>query len=195
MELESICVFCGANPGARPQYLAAAQAFGRRVAEEGLTLVYGGGNIGLMGAVADAALEAGGRVLGIIPGFLKDKEVAHDGLSELVVTESMHQRKAQMAAHSDAFVALPGGFGTFEELFEMITWSQLHLHQKPVALLNLNGFYDPLMAQIDRAISEGFIREENRPLVTAHPDIDDLVAALKTYRHHAADRWLPAVAG
>lgn len=195
MELESICVFCGANPGVRPEYRAAAEAFGRRVADEGLTLVYGGGNIGLMGTVADAALAAGGRVKGIIPGFLKDKEVAHDGLSELIVTESMHQRKAQMAAHSDAFVALPGGFGTFEELFEMITWSQLHLHRKPVALLNLNGFYDPLMALIDKGITEGFIREDNRGLVTAHPDIDDLFAALRTYHHRAADRWLPTVAG
>ena len=151
MTIQSVCLFCGSNRGVQPEYASAARAFGTALAEQGLTLVYGAGNIGLMGVAADAALAAGGKVIGVIPEFLKDKEVAHLGLSELHVTSTMHERKALMAELSDAFVALPGGFGTFDELFEILTWAQLSVHNKPVGLLNVAGFFQPLMEMVRHA--------------------------------------------
>jgi uncharacterized protein (TIGR00730 family) len=190
MQLRSVCVFCGSNPGLNPEYLEAAQAFGRTLAEQGLTLVYGGGNIGLMGAVADAALAAGGQVIGVIPTFLKDKEVAHLGLSELVVTHSMHERKAKMAELSDAFVALPGGLGTFEELFEMVTWSQLSIHGKPVALYNVNGFYDRLLDFVRHAAAEGFLRKENLALLQSADSVEGVLSCLRNYEPKAGGKWL-----
>ncbi|TCW31318.1 TIGR00730 family Rossman fold protein [Gulbenkiania mobilis] len=188
--LKSICLFCGSNRGVSPLYEAAARDFGRTLAEAGITLVYGAGNVGLMGVAADAALAAGGRVVGVIPEFLKAKEVAHTGLSEIHVTRTMHERKALMAELSDGFVALPGGLGTFDELFEILTWAQLSVHRKPVGLLNVNGFFDPLSALVDHAIAEGFAREENRTLFTLAAETPALLDALQRYRPLQVDKWL-----
>ena len=159
MELKSVCVFCGSRMGARPEYLEAARALGTELALRGLTLVYGGTSVGLMGAVADAALARGGKVVGVLPHMLRDREIAHKGLTELHLVDSMHTRKAMMAQRSDAFIAMPGGVGTFEELFEMTTWAQLGLHHKPIGLLNVADFYGPLLALMRRAVDEGFIPE------------------------------------
>lgn len=167
--LRSVCVFCGSSKGARPEYADAAQQMGTALAERGLTLIYGGGNIGLMGTVADAALDAGGRVVGVIPQHLDDWEVGHRGLTELEIVGSMHERKARMADLADAFVALPGGLGTFEELFEILTWAQLGLHQKPFGLLNTAGYYAALLALLDTAVQERFLRPEHRSLILEEP--------------------------
>jgi uncharacterized protein (TIGR00730 family) len=180
--MTSVCVFCGSNLGDKPIYREMASMLGRRLAERGITVVYGGGNVGLMGVLADAALEAGGTVIGVIPQALVDWEVAHAGLTELIVVQSMHERKARMADASDAFVALPGGFGTFEEFCEVLTWSQLGLHKKPCGLLNVGGFYDPLLALFDRAVQDRFLRPEHRNLVMADTDVDVLLERLASYR-------------
>src|SRR6266496_1559672 len=150
-----ICVFCGSRPGIRPEYLDAARRLGTLLAERRIGLVYGGASVGVMGAVADAALRGGGEVIGVIPKALERRELAHDNLTELRVVESMHERKALMAELSDVVIALPGGFGTFEELFETITWSQLGIHRKAIGILNVSGFYDGMLALIDHAIEEG----------------------------------------
>ena len=168
--LQSVCVFSGSSPGARPSYTETATALGREIAERGLRLVYGGASVGLMGAVADAALAAGGEVVGVIPQHLMDREVAHDGLTELRVTGSMHERKALMADLADGFVALPGGLGTLEELAEILTWSQLGLQSKPCGLLDVDGFFDPLLAFLDHTVTERFVSTEHRALVLAAPD-------------------------
>src|SRR5216684_2485810 len=162
--LRSLAVFCGSSLGVASIYREAAREVGRLLGQRAIRLVYGGGHVGLMGVVADACLNAGGRVIGVIPQALADKEVAHRGLTELRVVSSMHERKAVMAELSDAFVALPGGYGMWEELFEMLTWSQLGIHCKPCGLLNVNGYYDPLLDLADQAVSEGFLREVNRDL-------------------------------
>lgn len=159
MELKSVCVFCGSRMGARPEYLEGARALGAELARRGLTLVYGGANVGLMGALADAALEQGGKVVGVLPQVLRDRELAHPRLTELHFVDSMHTRKAMMAARADAFIAMPGGIGTFEELFEITTWAQLGLHHKPIGLLNVADFYGPLLALMRRAVDEGFVPE------------------------------------
>lgn len=158
----SVCVFCGSSPGAHPDYEAAARDLGAALARAGEQVVYGGASIGLMGALADAALEAGGDVVGVIPQSLVDREIAHRGLSELHVVATLHERKARMAELADAFVALPGGAGTLEELFEVYTWGQLGLHSKPVALVNVRGYWDGLLAFLDHALAEGFIQPELR---------------------------------
>jgi len=163
--LKRICVFCGSSSGVNALYTEAAQAVGRLLCRRGVELVYGGGNVGLMGVLADACLAEGGRVIGVIPQALVDKEVAHQGLTKLRVVSSMHERKAVMAELSDAFAALPGGYGTWEELFEMLTWTQLGIQRKPCGLLNVNGYYDPLLELADQAVSEGFLREVNRELL------------------------------
>ena len=160
-----ICVFCGSRPGSRPEYVQAARHLGEQLAARGIGLVYGGGHVGLMGTVADAVLKAGGEVIGVIPDNLVKRELSHHGLSELHVVGSMHERKALMAKLADAFIALPGGYGTFEELFEIVTWAQLGLHRKAVGILNVGGFYDGLLALVDHAIGEGFIPEDNRALL------------------------------
>lgn len=157
-DLLRVCVFCGSAPGARPSYEAAARALGTELARRGVGLVYGGAAVGLMGSVADAALAAGGEVVGVIPGALVDREIAHAGLTELRVVGSMHERKALMAELSDAFVALPGGMGTLEELFEVFTWRQLGLHAKPIALLDVEGYWAGLVAFLEHAEAEGFLR-------------------------------------
>lgn len=193
--MKRICVFCGSNAGHNPVYRAEAEKLGRLLAARNIELVYGGGNIGLMGAVADACLGAGGTVIGIIPEALMGKEVAgravdHRTLTRLEVVDSMHTRKARMAELSDGFIALPGGFGTFEELCEILTWGQLGFHVKPIGLLNVNGFYDPLLAMFDRAVSDGFLREQNRAMALTATDIEALLAAMTAYRAEPVNKWL-----
>ena len=160
-----ICVFCGSAVGARPEYASAANDLGRAIAERGYGLVFGGGSIGLMGVAADAALDAGAEVFGVIPDLIMDCEVGHNGLTELCVVRSMHERKAMMAERSDAFIALPGGFGTMDEFMEIVTWAQLGIHSKPCVLVNVAGYYDPLLRFLESAVEDGFIRPENRGLI------------------------------
>jgi uncharacterized protein (TIGR00730 family) len=174
-----ICVYTGSRPGSRPEYEQAAVSFGTLLAREGIGLVYGGGRLGLMGVVADAALAAGGEVTGIIPQKLLDLEVAHTGLSELHVVHSMHERKAMMADLSDGFVALPGGIGTLEELFEVWAWLHLGYHDKPCGLLNVCGFYDPLITFLDSIVTEGFLRADTRAMLFADDDGERLLGALR----------------
>jgi len=186
---ESICVFAGSSRGARPQYMSAARALGGELARRGYDLVYGGSATGLMGAVADAVLEAGRRVCGVIPQFLVDKEIAHTGLSQLVVVSSMHERKQEMAARAAAFMALPGGLGTLEELAEVLTWAQLGLHTKPVGILDVDGFYQPLLAFFDRASAEGFVRPGHRELVLCAGGPGQLFDQLEAHRPVATEKW------
>lgn len=162
---KSICVFCGSANGARHAYPAAAKELGRSIAQGGHGLVFGGATVGTMGVVADAALAEGGEVIGVIPDVIMDREIGHRGLTELHVVRTMHERKALMASRSDAFVALPGGFGTLDEFIEIVTWAQLRIHTKPCVLLNVDGYYDPLLRFFDSAVDEGFIKPENRGLV------------------------------
>jgi uncharacterized protein (TIGR00730 family) len=183
--MKSVCVFCGGNPGVRPSYRAAATRLGGALASRGLAVVYGGSTLGLMGAVADAALAGGGQVYGVLPDFMRTREIGHPGLTELRLVGSMHERKAEMAARSDAFVALPGGFGTLDEIFEMLTWAQLGLHHKPCALLDVEGYYAPLVAFLDHAAAEGLLRPEHRAMIFVEQDVDRLVERLAT---HAAPR-------
>jgi uncharacterized protein (TIGR00730 family) len=166
-QVRSVCVFCGSAPGRPAHFIEAARATGRLLAQSGIALVYGGGHVGMMGAVADAALAAGGRVTGVIPQHLMQPEVAHQGLTELIVVESMHQRKRLMADRADAFLVLPGGYGTLEETFEMVTWLQLGLHRKPVALINVGGYFDPLLRWIREAVGAGFVRPGQGHLLQA----------------------------
>ncbi|MCK6412260.1 MAG: TIGR00730 family Rossman fold protein [Azonexus sp.] len=193
--MKSICVFCGSNAGHHTLYRQTAEQLGRLLAARGIELVYGAGNIGLMGAVADACLAAGGQVTGIIPQALMGKEVAgcavdHRALTRIEVVDSMHTRKARMAELSDGFIALPGGFGTFEEFCEILTWGQLGFHVKPMGLLNVNGFYDPLLAMFDRAVADGFLRPQNRAMALCSDEIDDLLAQMTAYRPEPVDKWL-----
>jgi uncharacterized protein (TIGR00730 family) len=187
--LRRICVFCGSSAGTREVYKQAAQAVGRLLCQRGIELVYGGGHVGLMGVVADACLNEGGRVIGVIPQALADKEVAHTGLTELRIVGSMHERKAVMADLSDAFVSLPGGFGTWEEFFEVLTWAQLGIHRKACGVLNVNGYYDPLIEMADRALSEGFLREGHRDLLLSDADPERLLDRLSSYAAPAVDKW------
>ena len=188
--LKRICVFCGSSPGTQEIYVQTAQEVGRLLCRRGIELVYGGGKVGLMGAVADACLAEGGRVIGIIPQMLVDKEVAHRGLSELRVVQTMHERKALMADLADAFVALPGGFGTWDELCEVLTWSQLGLHRKACAVLNVNGYYDPLLAMADRATADGFVKPVFRELLLADTDPVRLLDRLADYTVPLVDKWI-----
>ena len=173
-----VCVFCGSSKGGRATYTDAARRVGEALARDGLGLVYGGGRVGLMGVVADAALAAGGRVVGVIPDPLATREIAHDGLTELHVVTGMHERKALMAAKSAAFLALPGGVGTFEELFEIVTWAVLGLHNKPIGLLNVEGYYDPLLAMLDHAVAERFVRPEHLAMLVVSDRPEALAAGL-----------------
>lgn len=175
-------MFCGSTSGVRPIFRESAAAFASLLAQRGIAIVYGGGHVGLMGVLADAALAAGARVTGVIPKALADREVAHDGLTELHVVDTMHQRKAMMADLADAFVAMPGGFGTFEEFFEAVTWTQLGVHHKPCGLLNIDGYFDPLLAACDRALDEGFLLPRNRRLIVASTDGAELLHLLATLR-------------
>ncbi len=172
-----VCVYCGSSAGNDPRFAAVARDFGAMLARAGIGVVYGGGRVGLMGAVADAALEAGGEVIGVIPRFLEEREVAHRGV-DLRVVESMHERKQLMSELSDAFVALPGGFGTFEEFFEIVTWVQLRLIDAPCIIANVDGYYDALVALIDAAVENGFINATNRAIVESYANLDDVIARL-----------------
>jgi uncharacterized protein (TIGR00730 family) len=176
--MQSICVFCGSSPGRHPGYLKLARELGEMLARRKLTVIYGGGRVGLMGAVADAALGAGGRVIGVIPQLLIDKEVGHAGLSELRIVNTMAQRKLLMGDLADAFITLPGGIGTMDELFEAWTWTQLGLHAKPCGLLNHEGYYDPLIQFVDRAVQEGFLRPPSRAQLLVDTDMTRLVERL-----------------
>jgi len=191
MEVKTVCVFCGSRPGSRPEFLAAATALGEELARRKLTLVYGGASVGLMGAVADAALAGGGRAVGVLPVTLQQREIGHAGLHELHLVNSMHERKALMAKRADAFIALPGGFGTFEELFEIITWGQLGLHTKPIGLLDVGGYFQPLVAMILRGVEDGFIPEaQARPFAVSASvgELLDRLAAGPTMK--VTEKWL-----
>ena len=188
--MKRVCVFCGSSPGARPGYRAAAEALGAAVAQRGLGLVYGGAHVGLMGVVADAALAAGGEVIGVLPRALEAKELAHRNLSALYVVESMHERKALMAELSDCFVALPGGIGTLEETFEAWTWTQLGLHEKPCALLDVDGYYAALHAFLDHAVAERFVRPEHRAMLLVESDPERMLDALSGWRAPIVEKWL-----
>ncbi|HZS95728.1 MAG TPA: TIGR00730 family Rossman fold protein [Terriglobales bacterium] len=188
--MKALCVFCGANFGRRPTYRQAAERVGELLAQRGITLVYGGGNVGLMGALADAALAGGGRVVGVIPRALAEKEIAHTGLSEMHVVGSMHERKALMADLADAFLSLPGGFGTWDEFCEALTWSQLGLQKKACAFLNVEGYYDALLALTERAAEDGFIREEHRKLLLVDGDAEMLLDRLENYDVPFVPKWV-----
>ncbi len=188
--MRSVCVYCGSNAGASPAYAARATELGTRLARENLALVYGGGNIGLMGIAADAALAAGGEVIGVIPEQLVGWEVAHRGLTRLEVVANMHERKARMFDLADAFVALPGGYGTLDEMFEMLTWRQLGLGDKPCAFLDVDGFYAPLLAMLDRMVEERFLHADQRRDLWHGEDIDALLAWMRGYRPAQASKRL-----
>ncbi len=185
-----VCVFCGSSGGFSEVYRSAAVELGRFLSEQGLGLVYGGGRIGLMGVVADAVLAQGGQVIGVIPQPMIAREIWHSGLTELRVVPSMHARKSLMAELADAFIALPGGFGTFEEFCEMVTWSQLGIHRKPCGLLNVDGYYDPLLQMFDRAVAEGFLKRENRELVLAAPDSRRLLEQMQAFEPVVVRKWI-----
>lgn len=188
--MDSICVFCGSSPGANHAYLQVARQVGDLLARRGITLVYGGGKVGVMGAVADAALAAGGKVIGVIPRALMTKEVAHFSLTDLKVVESMHERKALMSDLSDGFLVLPGGLGTLEEFFEVATWAQLGIHAKPVGLLNVVGYYDRLLAFLDYSLTEGFIPPRNHDLVLVGEDPAELLDRMAAQPTTPRRRWL-----
>jgi hypothetical protein len=188
--MKRICIFCGSNNGTRKTYVDAAQAMGKALTRRGMGLVYGGGSVGLMRIIADTVLTEGGEVIGVIPNALVSKEVAHQGLNDLRVVNSMHERKALMAELADGFIAMPGGFGTFEEFCEIITWAQLGIHQKPCGLLNVDGYYDPLLSLFDHAVGEGFVRTKHRALVLEERDPDRLLDLLMGYQPPLVDKWI-----
>lgn len=188
--MKRICVFCGSKKGARPEYEAAAKALGTFMVRRGYGLVYGGGNVGLMGVIADQVLAEGGEVIGVIPDVLMAKELGHMGNTKLHVVGSMHERKALMAESSDGFIAMPGGFGTFEEFCEIVTWAQLGLHKKPCGLLNVNGYYDPLLTMFDEAVKEGFVTTAYRSLVLDAREPDALLDLLERFVPRPVDQWI-----
>ena len=187
--MKSVCVYCGSSPGHRPEYAEAARALGRTMAEQGLALVYGGGNVGLMGIVADSVLAHGGTAIGVIPDALMQKEVGHRGLTELHVVRNMHERKQMMADRADAFIAMPGGVGTFEELFETFTWAQLGYHDKPVGLLNVAGFYDGMLAFLGHAVGEGFLKQVHADMLHVADTPAALLGKLAAAPRVVVDKW------
>ena len=187
--IQRVCVFCASNPGADPRFLESARELGRLLAAEGIGIVYGGGRVGMMGALADAALAKGGAVTGVIPDGLTRREVAHRGLADLRVVPSMHARKALMAELSDAFVALPGGFGTLEELMEIVTWGQLGIHRKPIAVVNVAGYYDGLLAFLDHGVTAGLILAPYRELLATASGPAEVLAVLERHRLPDVPRW------
>ncbi len=188
--MKRITVFCASSFGTEKIYEEQASALGKTLAEQNIELVYGGANIGLMGAVADGALNAGGKVIGVLPNFLRSKEIAHLGLTELILVESMHERKTKMNDLCDGVIALPGGFGTLEELFEMLTWAQLGLHKKPIAILNVNGFYDSLIALLQTMTEKGLLKEVNQKMLLVSNTIDDLLYQMKNYVAPTVGKWI-----
>ncbi|WP_203293052.1 LOG family protein [Luteirhabdus pelagi] len=189
-KIEKICVFCGSSDGNDEAITKAAQELGEKLAERNITLVYGAAKIGVMGTVAEAVLNAKGNVIGIIPNFLKKKEVVHLGLTKLITTDNMHERKLKMQEESDGFIALPGGMGTLEELFEIITWLQLGLHQKPIALLNVNGFYDSLLQLLENMVRKGFLSMDNYNLLLVDTTVDGLLQKMDDFKPPRLPHWL-----
>ncbi|HRO41903.1 MAG TPA: TIGR00730 family Rossman fold protein [Flavipsychrobacter sp.] len=188
--MKSIVVFCGSSEGYNETYKETGYQLGAILAERGYDLVYGGAKIGVMGAVAEGALQNGGKVTGVIPHFLRTKEVAHEDLSEMILTETMHERKLKMHELSDGIIAMPGGWGTLEELFEMMTWAQLGLHQKPIGLLNTNGFYEPLLALFHNMIEEGFLKEVFREMIVVSEDVFELLEKMENYVAPNVPKWI-----
>ena len=186
----SVCVYCGSSKGHSPVYADAAKSLGRALVKQNLSMVYGGGHVGLMGIVADAVLEAGGEVTGVIPKALMDTEVGHDHLTRLLVVKDMHERKALMAEHADGFIAMPGGIGTLEELFETLTWAQLGFHEKPIGLFNVEGFYDPLIEFLHHQTSQGFLRAEHKDLLLVQTEPEALIEQLKNFTMPEGVSWL-----
>ena len=188
--MKCICVFAGSNSGARAEYVAAARELGRVLAQRQLGLVYGGARVGLMGALADEALSGGGHVIGVMPEALAAKEIAHQGLSELRVVKSMHERKAMMSDLSDAFVALPGGWGTMEEFFEVLTWAQLGLHRKPCGLLNIHGYFDRLLSFAEHCVEEGFVKREHGSMILVSDSSNELLDGMAAYKAPVVKKWI-----
>ena len=188
--MKRICVYCGSSPGKLNEYREAARSLGHEMAGRGLGLVYGGASVGVMGAVADAVLERGGEAIGVIPYALATKEVSHHGLNELIVVDSMHERKARMAELSDGFIALPGGWGTIEEIFEMLTWAQLGFHEKPCGLLNVASYYDPLYSFLEQAIDQRFVKEEFRPMMMMENSAGILLDRFAAYQAPKVKKWI-----
>jgi uncharacterized protein (TIGR00730 family) len=188
--MRSIGVFCGANHGSSPVYQEAAAALGKLMAQQNVMLVYGAGNVGLMGTIADAALAEGGKAVGVIPQSLVDREVAHKELTELHVVQTMHERKAMMAARSDAFIAMPGGFGTFDEICEIITWNQLGIIKKPVAFFNVNGYWDKFLEMVDHTVAEGFVKYDQRENLIVESDPEMLLQKIRAYADATSDYWV-----
>jgi uncharacterized protein (TIGR00730 family) len=191
-EIRRLAVFCGSNPGGRPEYVAAARSFGKLLANRGIGIVYGGSNVGLMAALADAISEERGDIIGVIPRMLVEREVANTALADLRIVESMHERKAMMAELSDGFIALPGGIGTLEEFFEIWTWGQLGMHDKPCGLLNVAGYFDPLLQFLDRAVEEKFVREVHRNMVVVESDPAALLSRFEAYEPPRVVKWINA---
>ena len=188
--MRRVCVYCGSNTGKRPEYAAAARDLAIVLVRHDLELVYGGADKGIMGVIADAVLEQGGKVHGVIPQMICDKEIAHRGLTELHVVASMHARKTMMAALSDGFIAMPGGFGTLEEIIEMVTWGQLRFHDKPCGLLNTDGYFDRLLEYLDHAAGEGFLRAENRTMLLSDRDPAGLIQQFERYTAPQVEKWV-----
>ena len=189
--MKRLCVFCGSSNGNSPAFTAAARELGEAIAASGIELVYGGARVGLMNEVAAAALTKGGKVIGVLPRFMSQKELAHESLTELHLVDTMHQRKQLMAELSDGFVALPGGFGTFEEIFEAMTWSQLHLHRSPCALFNVAGYYDKLIEFLDVSVASGFVRQDLRDSLIVANSVEDLFEGFANYRPTQSEKWIP----
>jgi uncharacterized protein (TIGR00730 family) len=188
--MKSITVFCGSSFGYDDIFTLQARALGQALAKQGIDLVYGGAKVGLMGAVADGALEARGTVTGVLPHFLRSKEIAHEGLTKLILVDSMHERKTKMHELCEGVIALPGGFGTMEELFEMLTWAQLGLHKKPIGLLNVNGFYDPLVTLSETMVEKGFLKEIYQKMLLVSDNIEDLLSRMSAYVAPAVGKWI-----
>lgn len=188
--MKRITVFCGSSFGTEEIYKEQAILLGQTLAKQNIELVYGGANVGLMGAVADGILNEGGKAIGVLPNFLRSKEIAHLGLTELILVESMHERKTKMNDLCDGVIALPGGFGTLEELFEMLTWAQLGLHKKPIAILNINGFYDPLIELTQTMVEKGLLKEANKTMLLVSDNIDDLLDKMRNYIPPTTGKWI-----
>ena len=188
--MKRITVFCGSNMGSENSFHDQATLVGKTLAKQHIEVVYGGAKVGLMGALADGALSEGGTVIGVLPSFLSSKEIVHEGLSELIMVESMHERKTKMNDLCDGVIALPGGFGTLEELFEMVTWAQLGLHKKPIAILNTNGFYDALIVLIQTMVDNGFLKPENQKMIIISDKIEDLLQQMREYKAPLVNKWI-----
>lgn len=188
--MNKIVVYCGANKGTNPIYKEQAELLGKTFAARNIQLIFGGGRVGIMGIIADAVLAHGGQVIGVIPSFLQTKEVAHDGLTQMFVVATMHERKKVMEEMADGVIVLPGGYGTLDEFFEMLTWAQLGLHNKPLGILNVNGYYNPLMLQLDKMVEENFLKQANRDMILISNELNDLLEKMHSYQPIKVKKWL-----